>query len=138
VKRYLLDTGIAGDYLNRRHGVFEWARQEVASGNKIGISIPVLGELWYGVENSATRERNVALLRRNLSHWKIWPFTEAAAEEFGRLLAELQRLGRPIGRIDAQIAAIALTLGNTTVVSKDSDLAAVPGLKVENWVAAAT
>jgi tRNA(fMet)-specific endonuclease VapC len=138
VKRYLLDTGIAGDFINRRHGVFERAREEVATGNKIGIGIPVLGELWYGVENSATRERNVTLLRRTLPNWKIWPFTEAAAEEFGRLLAELQRLGRPIGRIDVQIAAIALTLGNTTVVSKDSDLSAVPGLKVENWATGAS
>jgi tRNA(fMet)-specific endonuclease VapC len=32
-----------------------------------------------------------------------------------------------------QIAAIALTLGNCTVVSTDSDLSAVPGLTVENW-----
>jgi tRNA(fMet)-specific endonuclease VapC len=36
---------------------------------------------------------------------------------------------------DMQIAAIALSLGNTTVVSGDSDLAAVPGLDVENWSA---
>jgi tRNA(fMet)-specific endonuclease VapC len=36
-------------------------------------------------------------------------------------------------QIDIQIAAIALSLGNCTVVSKDSDLAAVPGLEVENW-----
>ena len=32
------------------------------------------------------------------------------------------------------IAAIALTLGNTTVVTMDSDLSAVPGLDVENRV----
>ncbi len=36
-------------------------------------------------------------------------------------------------QVDLQIAAIALCLGNCTVVSKDSDLAAVPGLSVENW-----
>jgi tRNA(fMet)-specific endonuclease VapC len=36
-------------------------------------------------------------------------------------------------RIDVQIAAIAVSLGNTTVVSADSDLGAVPGLPVENW-----
>jgi len=38
-----------------------------------------------------------------------------------------------IGRIDIQIAAIARSLGNTIVVSSDSDLAAVSGLAVENW-----
>jgi tRNA(fMet)-specific endonuclease VapC len=31
------------------------------------------------------------------------------------------------------IAAIALTLGNCTVVAMDGDLAAVPGLTVESW-----
>ena len=31
------------------------------------------------------------------------------------------------------IAAIALSLGKTTVVSTDNDLTVVPGLTVENW-----
>ena len=34
---------------------------------------------------------------------------------------------------DLQIAAIALSLGNGVVVSKDSDLRAVPGLTLEDW-----
>jgi tRNA(fMet)-specific endonuclease VapC len=36
-------------------------------------------------------------------------------------------------QIDMMVAAIAFSLGNCTVVSADSDLAAVPGLTVENW-----
>ena len=36
--------------------------------------------------------------------------------------------------IDLQIAAIALSLGDCTVVSTDTDLSAVPGLSVESWV----
>jgi tRNA(fMet)-specific endonuclease VapC len=47
------------------------------------------------------------------------------------LLNDLRRLGRPMQQIDIQIAAVALILGNTIVVSSDSDLAAVPGLAVE-------
>jgi tRNA(fMet)-specific endonuclease VapC len=31
------------------------------------------------------------------------------------------------------LAAIALTLGNCVVVTTDTDLAAVPGLRTENW-----
>ena len=38
-------------------------------------------------------------------------------------------------QIDIQIAAIALTLGNCTVVTTDADFAAVPGLRTENWAA---
>ena len=38
-------------------------------------------------------------------------------------------------RIDVQIALIALSLVDCVVVSADGDLAAVPGLAVENWKA---
>jgi tRNA(fMet)-specific endonuclease VapC len=131
--RFLLDTGIAGHYIAHRRGVFEKAREEVARGNRVGIGMPVLAELWYGVELSSTRDRNSQQLRRALPTLKVWPFTEEAAEEYGRICAHLKRLGRPIGRIDIQIAAIALSLGNTTVVSADNDLTVVPGLPVENW-----
>jgi tRNA(fMet)-specific endonuclease VapC len=36
-------------------------------------------------------------------------------------------------QIDVQIAAVALALGNCTVVTKDSDSRAVSGLTVEDW-----
>jgi tRNA(fMet)-specific endonuclease VapC len=62
-----------------------------------------------------------------------WPYDKAAAYEYGRIFAELKKRGRIIQQIDMQIAAIALSLGNCTVVSSDSDLTAVPGLTVENW-----
>jgi tRNA(fMet)-specific endonuclease VapC len=136
MRRYLLDTGIASDYIHRRRGVYERAREEAARGHRIGICGPVLGELWYGVEYSSSRDRNAERLRRILPDLVVWPFDERAAEEFGRLAAELRRSGRPMQSIDIQIAAIALSLGNTIVVSKDSDLGAVPGLTGENWAEA--
>jgi tRNA(fMet)-specific endonuclease VapC len=133
VRRYLLDTGIAGHYINRRRSVRERAIEEVARGNRIGICTPVLGELWYGVENSASRERNLQRLLVAVADWTVWPYEAVAAEEYGRIAAELRQTGRTIQQIDMQIAAIARMLGNCTVVSADSDLAAVPRLAVENW-----
>ena len=38
-----------------------------------------------------------------------------------------------MGQNDIMIAAIALSLGDSIVVTMDSDLAAVPGLTVEDW-----
>ena len=131
--RFLLDTGIAGDYVHRRRGVYERARAAINAGHRIGIGLPVLAELWFGVENSSSRERNAAKLRQVLPELIIWPLTDASAEEYGRIAAELKRIGRPIGTIDMLVAAIALSLGKTTVVSADNDLTAVPGLTVENW-----
>jgi tRNA(fMet)-specific endonuclease VapC len=132
-RRYLLDTGIAQDYQDRRNGVRERAIEERRNGHRIGVCVPVLGELWSGVECSSTRERNLASLRHALSTLIVWPFTVEAAEEYGRIFAELKRIGRPMQQIDMQVGAIASTLPNCVVVSKDSDLSAIPGIAVENW-----
>jgi tRNA(fMet)-specific endonuclease VapC len=88
-----------------------------------------------GIERSSSRDHNIQALRVALSSLKVWPFDQASAYEYGRLHAELVRLGRPMQTIDIMIAAIALTLGNCIVVSTDSDLLAIPDLTVENWTA---
>jgi tRNA(fMet)-specific endonuclease VapC len=72
-------------------------------------------------------------LRLALASWRLWPLTEEAAFEYGRIAAELRRLGRMIGQNDMTMAAVALALGTTAVVTMDSDFDAVPGLAVENW-----
>ncbi len=131
--RYLLDSGILGDYITRRNGVYEHALAEKRRGNRIGTGTPVLGEVVSGLERSATRERNMQRLHTHLPSLTLWPFDEAAAFEYGRLEAELLRIGRPMQTIDIELAAIAFVLGNCIVVTVDSDLSAVPGLKVENW-----
>jgi tRNA(fMet)-specific endonuclease VapC len=133
LKRYLLDTGSAADYLNRRGGAFSRARQVCALGARLGLGAPVLGELWDGVFHSTTREFNEALLKQHIGHFAIWPFDQIAAVEYGRLASELRRRGRSMQQIDIQIAAIARCLGDCTVISKDTDLCDVPGLVVENW-----
>ena len=135
MKRYLLDTGIAGLYVARRDPVYARVRDETRRGNVVGICVPVMGELYYGAENSASRDRALRELRAALPSLRIWPYTHDAAEEFGRLAAELRQIGRTMQQIDIQIAAIALMLGNCTVVTTDSDLSAVPGLQTENWAA---
>jgi tRNA(fMet)-specific endonuclease VapC len=130
---YLLDAGIVDRYANFDPRVRARARAEKARGNRVGTGVPNLGELWAGVEGSAGRARNLARLRSALADLRVWPYGKVEAEEFGRLDALLRRLGRPIGEIDTQTAAIARTLGPCTVVSMDSDFRAVPGLMVEDW-----
>jgi tRNA(fMet)-specific endonuclease VapC len=137
MRRYLLDTNAAAHYINRRHGVRERALDEIAHGNRIGICTPVLGELWFGVENSASRDRNLQRLLTAIADWTVWPFDANAAREYGRIATELKRTGRPIQQIDAMIAAIALSIGKCTVVTSDGDLSAVVGLDVENWAVVA-
>jgi tRNA(fMet)-specific endonuclease VapC len=133
MRRYLLDTGIASDFIHRRRGVDSRVGDAVLRGDIVGICVPVLCELWAGIELSASRDQNIDRMKHALARLRIWPLEVKAGETYGRLYAELRRMGRPMQVIDIQIAAIALWLGNCTVVSKDSDLSAVPGLSVENW-----
>jgi tRNA(fMet)-specific endonuclease VapC len=135
VTRYLLDTGAMGDLINHRRNVHVRAKEARRNGGRIGTCLPVVGELFFGIEASATRKANLPKLVRALSGFVCGPFDRQAAEEYGRLAAELKRTGRPMQQIDIQIGAIALSLGNCTVVSGDSDLRAVPGLTVEDWAA---
>src|SRR5437588_609479 len=109
--RYLLDTSIAGLYIDRKKGVYERSRGEVANGNRVGIGAPVLAELAYRAEGSANRERNIQRLHLALAGWKLWLVTEAAAFDYGRIASELRRVGRLIGQNDIMIAAIARTIG---------------------------
>jgi len=133
MSRYLLDTGIAQDFINDRKGVRTRVDAARKLGNRIGICTPVLGELWSGVEGSESREMNLRKLKHALSRLTVWPYDEKAAAEFGRIFTELRRVGRPMQQIDIQVAAVAFAIGNCTVVSSDSDLRDVPGLTVENW-----
>jgi len=95
--------------------------------------VSILGELAFRAEGSPRRDQNLLRLRQALSVWRLWLPDEAAGFEYGRIAFELKCIGRPIGQNDIMTAAVARTLGNTTVVTMDSDLSAVPGLDVENW-----
>jgi tRNA(fMet)-specific endonuclease VapC len=133
MRRYLLDTNAAAHCIFRRQGVHDRVKAARAAGHRVGIGLPVLGELYAGAEYSATRDKNQVILARNVRLFRLWPFTADAAKLYGKLYAELRRKGRIIQQVDLQIAAIAFSLGNCTIVSSDHDFDAVPGLAVENW-----
>jgi predicted nucleic acid-binding protein len=63
VNRYLLDTGIMGDFINHRRGVDAKVREARQRGARIGTCMPVVAELFFGVEASATRDANLPRLR---------------------------------------------------------------------------
>ncbi len=118
--RFILDTGVAGLYLARKRGVFERAQAETAKGHRVGIAGPVLAELAYRAEGSPKRQRNLQTLRNALSVWRLWLADTRSLLEYGRIAFELKTLGRPVGQNDMMIAAIAIALGDCTVVTMDS------------------
>lgn len=131
--RYVLDSGIVADFIARRGLVPGRVRATRAQGGNVGICTPILAELIGGVLHSNNPERNLDILRKRIVPLTLWSFDKAAAFEYGRIYAELRARGRIIQVPDIQIAAIAFALGDCVVVSKDSDLGAVPGLTVEDW-----
>ena len=135
MKRYLLDTNAVGHFIDHRRGMPERVRDARMRGTVIGTCLPVVAELFYGLEFSASRVINRPRLVRGLSRVRCWPFDLKLAEDFGRIAAQLRRIGRPMQQIEIMVAAIALTLRNCTVITDDTDLPAVPGLSVENWEA---
>src|SRR5436190_19497578 len=110
MRRYLMDTGSANDWINRRGATRDQAVRATRDGHLLGICTPVLAELWAGVENSQSRDINVPRLRHAVAQLAVWPLTDEAAQEYGRIYAVLRRSGRTIGSNDLFIAAIALTL----------------------------
>jgi len=59
--RYLIDTGIAQEFIGRNAKVVQRVDVARRAGNRIGICTPVLGELWSGLEGSISREATAAL-----------------------------------------------------------------------------
>ncbi|HEV3143246.1 MAG TPA: type II toxin-antitoxin system VapC family toxin [Gemmataceae bacterium] len=134
MRRYLLDTGIMGAFIDHQPPVADRVREVRRRGDRIGTCFPVICELSYGVEFSASPDENLRRLVRSVSGISCWPLDRKAAQEYGKLAAELRRIGRPMQQIDIQTAAISLALGNCTVVSRDSDFTTIRGLTLENWV----
>ena len=61
------------------------------------------------------------------------PFDDAAAEIYGRIRADLESRGMPIGPNDTMIAAIALANGFTVATHNTAEFGRVSGLQVEDW-----
>lgn len=133
MRKFLLDSGVLSAFLRRRGRAYSTASERRREGHRVGTCVPVIAEFAAGLERSASREPNLDRFRLALPTLKVWPFEVDAAFEYGRLFAHLVRVGRPMQVVDIQLAAIALTLGNCTVVTTDGDPSAVPGLAIENW-----
>ena len=133
MRRFLFDSGPFNDFISRQGSTYARAMARVQFGDRLGICPPFLGEFLGGVLGGSSIEKNLKLFRRIVPLFRMWPYDRKAAEEYAQLRAYLKRIGRRIQVIDMQIAAIAIAMGNTTVVTKDSDFKAIPGLDLVDW-----
>lgn len=87
----------------------------------------------YGVEKSQAVERNRVALMLFLSSISILQFDNDAAEEYGKVRADLERTGTPIGPMDMLIAGHAKSKGVILVTNNTKEFFRVEDLGVEDW-----
>ena len=130
--RYLLDTDIC-IYIIKRKPERVLARLLRTSPGEVGISAITLSELQYGVARSGRREQNRIALEAFIAPLEVLPYDRVVADRYGKIRAELDMAGTPVGALDLLIAAHALTCGLVLVTNNEREFRGVPSLKVENW-----
>jgi len=134
---YLFDTDILSQLAKRQRPetlMSRLARTPIASQFTSAVNA---AEIYYGIFRKEGRE---SLLRffddQVFPQLTILPFDHECALIYGRLKSGLERSGRPRFDPDLQIAAIAIRHRFIVVTGNVRHFAGIPGLKVENWLAA--
>ncbi|CAN5478779.1 type II toxin-antitoxin system VapC family toxin [soil metagenome] len=131
--KYLLDTNICIYLIRNRPAEVRKKFISYAVGD-IGISSITVAELWVGVEKNQQRDQAAFALEQFLQALNIADFDVQAAVLYGKIRAQLEKQGTPIGPFDILIAAHAIRLDATLITNNVRKFARVSGLKVENWV----
>ena len=132
--RYLLDTNIC-IYAIKAQPASVIARLRSLKADEVGISVVTAYELWFGVHKSEHVRKNTAALEAFLGSLSVLAFEDSDAQECGKLRAQLERAGTPIGPYDLQIAAQARSRGLILVTNNAAEFRRIPTLTIENWVA---
>jgi len=131
--RYMLDTNIISDIVRNPQGKAA-KRISRAGEDNICTSIIVAAELRYGCTNSGS-DRLRKAVDDVLAEIEVLPFDVPADADYGKIRAELEAAGRPIGSNDLLIAAHASATGATIVTANAAEFKRVLALKVQNWLA---
>ncbi len=131
--KYMLDTNICIFVI--KHKPENVIRKFIEHNPEdLCISSITYAELMHGVEKSQARERNRLAIALFLSPISIVDFDALAAEEYGRIRADLEAQGKPIGPMDMLIAGHAKSKGLILVTNNTREFTRVEGLTVEDWV----
>lgn len=103
----------------------------------VGISWATLAELEFGVAKSLHVAQNQAALEEFLLPLEVASFDREAAVVYGRIRADLEKKGTPIGSMDTMIAAHALALEVMLVTNNTREFSRIPALRLADWLARA-
>ncbi len=136
---FLLDTNVVSEWARPRPdpGVVAWLA--AADEDRVFLSVVSLAALRHGIDRLADGRR-----RRGLDTWlredlplrfegRVLPIDPAIADRWGELVARREAAGRPIGVMDAFIAATASVHGLTLVTRNTQDFLTVVKQIVNPW-----
>ncbi len=129
--KYLLDTNTLIYYFKDLGNVKE--RLLVCQPSEIVLSSVVSYELQVGILKSTSPQKRIAQLAilKNQVSWV--DFDEKSAEATAQIRVELERIGKPIGSYDVQIAGMAMANDLLLVTHNTGEFGRVSGLKLEDW-----
>ena len=130
--RYMLDTNIC-IYTIKHKPPKVIQRFLSYDPSELCISSITYAELMHGVEKSMAAERNRIAITMFLSPISVLNFDTYAAEEYGKIRADLERKGTPIGPMDILIAAHAKAEDLILVTNNTRKFERVEDLEVEDW-----
>ena len=130
--RYMLDTNIC-IYAIKHKPEQVFLKLQEHDPSEVCISSVTYAELVHGVEKSQSIEKNRVALALLLANIEIMDFDTSAAESYGKIRADLEKAGKPIGPLDMMIAGHAKSLEYTVVTNNTKEFMRVNGLKLENW-----
>lgn len=132
MSNYLLDTNIISDAIRNPDGAAA-RRIEQAGQKTLFTSIIVAAELRYGCTKKGS-PRLLARVEGILAIIPVLPLDVPTDAEYGRIRAELEATGQPIGLNDLLIAAHASAYGLTLVTDNTGEFSRIRGLKLDNWL----
>ena len=130
--RYMLDTNIC-IYTIKHKPPKVIQRFLSHDPSELCISSITYAELMHGIEKSMAVERNRIAITMFLSPISILDFDTYAAEEYGKIRADLKRKGTPIDPMDMLIAAHAKAEDLILVTNNTREFERVENLEVEDW-----
>jgi len=136
---FLLDTNIVSEWVKPRPnvGVVVWLAE--ADEDRVFLSVVTLAELRHGIERLPASSR-----RRRLDAWlhdelplrfegRVLPVDDAVAEAWGKVVARREAAGRPIGVMDAFIAATANVHALRLVTRNEADFDSAVKQIINPW-----
>jgi len=126
-----LDTDTVIAYFNGNRVVADRIRAGLPA---IGVSALVGAELLFGAKLSVRAAENRSKVLEFLEVIAPVPFDESCAAAFADIKAELRRIGKPTGEMDALIAATAVAHQATLVTHNRRHYENIVGLCWEDWL----